>query len=113
MGRSYSLGHKVGFISKNSFREDLIRLIDFDEDLNGNNGKEYTRDEAIEKGYNSTVEFLVDEGIEKFGENQNAIDHLIDGALEQDDYYHSYQHTVIHNNKDNIYYVFISFMSGS
>jgi hypothetical protein len=113
MSKTYSLGHRVLQVSKNNFKQDLLELIDFDEDLIGTNGEDYTREEALEKGFDSTVAWLTNEAIEQFGETQVAIEHLIDRALGEDDYYHSYEHTINYNSNDGIFTVFISFMSGS
>lgn len=43
---------------------DLINFVgQFDGDLNGDNGPEYTFDSALELGYNSSIEYIVGESL--------------------------------------------------
>lgn len=95
MGMHLSLGHNFTHVSKELFRKHLINnVINFDEDINGNNGLEYTREEAKENGFKSTIEHLVHDAVEKYGETDSAIEYVIDGALGEDDYYEEYEYAV-------------------
>jgi hypothetical protein len=111
MGRTYSLGHTVRYISKGNYTNDLVDLIDFDEDLNGNNGHEYISEEAIKKGYDSDLEFKGHEAIGKFGESRKAIEYLIDETIGSQSYYHDVQYDII--EQETMYIVSIAYMSGS
>lgn len=37
-----------------------LSLLDTDDDFNGNNGKEYTWDEALKNGFDSSQEYVID-----------------------------------------------------
>jgi len=37
----------------------FIEMLDFDEDINGNNGDEYTSEEALKRGFESTLEMIL------------------------------------------------------
>ena len=45
---------------KEDIRNSLISLCDFDADMNGDNGKEFTYPLATKNGYESTAEWLAD-----------------------------------------------------
>lgn len=94
MGRP-SLGHSVSEITKLSFRSGLKGLCSFDEDLNGNNGEEYTKKEALEAGYSSTVEYEAVKAYKKHGVSEQAIFSVIEGTIGSDGYYHEYEYQVI------------------
>jgi hypothetical protein len=40
--------------------EELLNFCMFDEDLNGNNGEEYTQEEALASGFENSAEYIVD-----------------------------------------------------
>lgn len=55
--------HEIIKINNINDKEEILNTLSFigtDEDFNGNNGKEYTREEAIEKGFESTQEYVID-----------------------------------------------------
>lgn len=56
-------------------KETLLSIFDFDNDMNGNNGEDYTMDIALKKGYTSTNAYLVDKHIQSIStdEIENAI----------------------------------------
>jgi hypothetical protein len=95
MGRDLRLGHILVEIEKDNFVEDLINLFDFDEDINGNNGEEFTRTEALENGFNSTAEWVVTNSIEAHGQTKIAISGAIDSIFEEEDYYPEYKYGIV------------------
>lgn len=95
-----SLHHVLGKVSKDDFKNDLIALIDFDEDINGNNGIEYTRDEAVEKGYESTIEWAVTESVNELGMTEEAIKSAVDEAVGNDGHYENIE-VVVYEYSDH------------
>lgn len=61
------LGHVFKKIDKNNFQQDLINFFEFDNDISGSNGIEYTSKEALDAGYKSTAEFIVKQVIDSHG----------------------------------------------
>ena len=51
---------KVDIKDREDIRNSLISLCENDEDMNGNNGEEFTWTDALESGYSSSAEYLAD-----------------------------------------------------
>jgi hypothetical protein len=79
----------IGLISGTNLEEAKKELISFvsgfDGDLGGENGKEYTSEEALKSGYDSTIEFWVNESDQT--EVKPLIEEIMKGVTET---YYSY-----------------------
>lgn len=52
---------KQELFGEENYKENLFKLFDFDADVTGQNGKEYTDQEAIDNGYKTTLEMFIGE----------------------------------------------------
>lgn len=97
---------KVNMRDREDIRNSLISLCENDEDMNGNNGEEYTWTDALESGYSSSAEYLADTVM---GEHDNVVEMFRAFAKEfferNDNYYTLYRlETLIEND-----YLYVSF----
>lgn len=58
--------------------EELLEFCKFDGDLNGDNGEEYTMEEALAEGFENSAEYIVD----KARKETDSFKDMIDKALE-------------------------------
>lgn len=101
------LGHVFKKIDKNNFQQDLINFFEFDNDISGSNGIEYTSKEALDAGYKSTAEFIVKQVIDSHGETKKAIENAINSAIGNDGYYAEIKLEV--EELDDRYYVSLAY----
>lgn len=109
MSKSYYLGHGLVEMEKDNFENELYLLLDFNEDLNGSNGIEHTRAEAIQNGFKTTLDYIVNEAM-KYGATKKAIEYGIDEALSKDNYYDNYEFSILEN--DEKFIVAVSYIFG-
>lgn len=81
--------------SKENLKEDLKDMLEFDNDASGENGDEFTWDIALEKGFKTTIDYLVVTYTDLHGNTENAIKEILKAFLSGDSYYHEYDYSVI------------------
>lgn len=80
----------------------LISSIEgIDADLSGENGIEYTRAEAIENGFETTVEYIAD-NVKNIEDNEELIKAFYDECFKHDTYYSDYEYATLTNDNREI-----------
>jgi len=79
------LGHAASIVSRKTLAEDLIEFMD--EDFNGNNGSDFTSDEAIEAGCDSDYDFVLAKALEKGGTLEDIINFVLTKSHVDNHYY--------------------------
>lgn len=90
------------FIDKDSFKEGLYALVNFDNDVNGENGEEFTWKVALDNGYKTTIDYLVNESINKKGISQKTIEYILNTFFTKENHYEEYVFEVHDNNTEYI-----------
>lgn len=100
-----SLHLKVEKVKPNN-RESLLNALrnisDFDCDFTGENGEGYTWKDAIENGFNSNLEYLINE-VKDIEDDKTLINTFFDTWMNNDrNYYDEYEVQCINNNNGNV-----------
>ena len=77
-----TLGHKVVTVKT---KRDLIKL--FDEDDNGNNGREYLEEGAEVQGFDCNADYFINEHVGDRKLTVQRIENLVQEAYRDSDYY--------------------------
>lgn len=82
---------KISDKTRDAFYNALRELATIDDDFNGKNGDEYLWDEAKESGYQSNLDFLINEIIKKETNktDEELVQLFIGQWIDSDDYYKS------------------------
>lgn len=93
MSRDYSLVTRLEKVEAGN-REDLLTALanisDFDCDFNGENGIDYAWDETLEEGFESNLEYLLNE-VKDIEDDEECINAFIDEWIRNDNYYDEYE----------------------
>lgn len=93
MSREYNLYSSLVGVEKGN-REDLLKALknlgEFDCDFNGENGTEYTWEEALEQGFESNLEYVLNE-IKNIENDVDCVEKFISMWMGGDDYYSQYE----------------------
>jgi hypothetical protein len=86
-------------------KDDVLKALqNFDnEDFNGNNGKDFTRDVALENGFESTQEYILDKLQKSDLDAEDMIEDYLQELYGDDDYYYSYDYVLTQVNNTNTY----------
>ena len=100
-----SLYLKVENVKPNN-RESLLNALrnmsDFDCDFNGENGEDYTWEDAIENGFDSNLEYLINE-VKDIEDDETLINTFFDTWMDNDrNYYDEYEVQCISNSNGNV-----------
>jgi hypothetical protein len=91
--------------------EEIVPFISsFDADLSGENGEEYTSDEAKAAGFNSTIEYLVDEAKKTHDKLLAQLEHVLDEVESTYYDYYAYGYT-IEEHENNSFLVGFAYKS--
>lgn len=74
-----------------SDENDLLDFCNFDSDLNGDNGEEFTMEEAIEAGFDSSAEYIFDVAKKTSDNFEDMIRKALSAICETDETYLSYE----------------------
>lgn len=69
-----------------------LNSLETDEDFNGNNGKEFTRDIAIKNGYDNTQDYVIDKLRKSDKNGYDLIDAFLSEWVGSDCYYSAYEY---------------------
>ena len=95
------LGHAASIISRKTLAEDLIEFMD--EDFNGNNGPEYTSDEATKAGFESDYDFVLAKALEKGGTLEDIINFMLAKSHVDNHYYDDTSVIVVPIDEDSVF----------
>lgn len=115
MSREHNLYSYLIKVEKND-REDLLEtlrsLADFDNDFNGVNGIDYTWKEAIENGFESNLEYLLNE-VKDIKDDKECVEEFVDGWIKSDiNYYHDYNVDYLIDENGCIYAIALAVVCG-
>ena len=115
MSRHYNLYANLVEVEKGN-REDLLRALEFlsdnDCDFNGENGIKYAWEETKENGFESNLEYLLNE-VKDIKDDKECVDKFINTWMENDsNYYHSYEINYLIDEDKKIYAISLATMSG-
>lgn len=93
-----------GMVSERNLKEDLEGFFwDIDEDLNGNNGREYKSKECIERGFNCDLEMFIHDAIKKYEyEPSFAFESVCDDIYNSSSYYNKVEYKCIEPPRKDI-----------
>lgn len=98
----YSNLVKVEKGNRQSLLDALATISDFDADFIGDNGKEYNWDETDEAGFESNLDFLLNE-IKDIEDDNEAIQTFIEEWMGNDsNYYDEYSYDTINDDDGNV-----------
>lgn len=82
----------------------LIALSNFDnEDFNGNNGEEYTSEDAIKNGFESTKDYILNKLQKSNLDAEEIIEDYLEELYGNDSYYYYYDYVLTQINNTNTY----------
>lgn len=98
----YSNLVKVEKANRESLLEALTTMSDFDCDFNGENGIEYAWEETLENGFESNLEYLLNE-VKDIQDDSEAVQVFVETWMKMDeDYYNEYSHDTITDDNGNV-----------
>lgn len=71
--------------------EELLDFCMFDEDLSGNNGEEYTKEEALANGFENSAEYIVDVAKKETDSFEGMINKALELVCDTDEDYLSHE----------------------
>lgn len=90
-------------IIKQNEEIDLSQIFGFDEDFNGNNGEEFTSQEAIDNGFESDLEYHTYEAEELYPNDiEKMINHVLEEFLEINENYYDIEMDICDNGSETI-----------
>lgn len=97
-------------ISKENWKDELSNFIgEFDYDVSGKNGEEYVLYEALQNGFETTIEWWISTGLERYPDNIcDVIDYVL-GELENT-YSGQTGYMVHESDRHNCYIVSFAFL---
>ena len=93
MSREYSLHlytQKVEAGNRQSLLDALIGISEFDLDFNGQNGSDFTWDIALENGFESNMDYLINE-VKDIEDDKECVNTFIKVWCGKDSYYEQYE----------------------
>lgn len=88
--------------NRESLLNALRNMSDFDCDFNGENGEDYTWKEAIENGFNSNLEYLIND-VKDIEDDELCVGTFFHEWMDRDrNYYDEYEVQCISNSKGNV-----------
>lgn len=104
----YSNLVKVEKGNRESLLEALAVMSDFDCDFNGENGVEYAWEETLENGFESNLEYLLNE-VKDVQDDNEAVQVFVETWMKMDeDYYNEYSFDTITDDDGNVLAVSIA-----
>lgn len=93
-------------------KEDLLNalkssIVEIDLDLSGENGIEYTRADALDNGFETTIEYIAD-NVKNIEDNEELVKAFYDECFQHDTYYSHYEYATLTNDSGVIYAIAIS-----
>ena len=79
----------------------LRNMADFDMDFNGDNGEDYTWEEALEKGFESNLEYVIDE-VKDIENDEECVKTFFEEWMENDGYYAEYEVNCLTDTKGRV-----------
>lgn len=114
MSREYSLYTSLVEVEKGN-RQDLLKafenLSNFDYDFNGENGLEYAWKETVKAGFESNLEYVLNE-VKDIKDDVECVEKFVSMWLDSDDYYHEHELNYLADNDGKIYVISLSAMTG-
>ena len=104
MSREYSLVTKLEKVKagdRNSLLCALRSIADFDCDFNGENGEDYTWDDALENGFESNLEYLINE-VKDIEDDEECVNAFIKEWINSDMYYDEYDVNCLTDTKGRV-----------
>lgn len=102
--------HEIIKINDINNKDEILETLSFvetDEDFNGNNGEEFTWEEALENGFESSQEYVIDKLRKSDLTGEELVREFFEEWLGNDGYYDDYDiETEMINNKKCVCSVF-------
>lgn len=89
----------------------LSSIADFDMDFNGENGEDYTWDEALENGFESNLEYLINE-VKDIEDDEECVKTFFKEWLDNDGYYAEYEVNCLTDTKGRVIAIGFATMCG-
>lgn len=102
---------KVEAGNRQSLLDALIGISGFDLDFNGENGDDYTWDIALENGFESNLEYLINE-VKDIEDDKECVDTFIEEWIDKDSYYDQYEVNYLTDEKGRITVISFATMCG-
>lgn len=98
--------------NRESLLETLKSLSDFDCDFNGDNGTDYAWEETLEAGFESNLEYMLNE-VKDIENDVDCVELFVNAWMETDmDYYSAYQLDYLTDSNGNIIVINLAVMTG-
>ena len=79
----------------------LRNIANFDMDFNGENGEDYTWEEALENGFESNLEYVID-GVKDIENDEECVRTFFEEWMENDGYYAEYEVNCLTDTKGRV-----------
>ena len=114
MSTTYNLYSNLVEVEKGN-REDLLQALaslgDFDCDFNGENGIEYAWEETLKNGFESNLEYLLNE-VKNIDNDIDCVEKFISMWMDEDNYYYEHDLNCLADNDGNVYAISLAAMVG-
>lgn len=98
--------------NRENLLEALKKLADFDCDFNGENGIEYAWEETIKNGFESNMEYLLNE-VKDIQDDLQCVTEFVDTWMDMDsDYYTDYELKCLTDTEGNVTVISFSVLAG-
>jgi hypothetical protein len=114
MSREYNLHFgmkKVEAGNRQSLLDTLAGMSEFDCDFSGDNGNEYAWDVTLEKGFESNLEYLLNE-VKDIEDDGECIDTFFEEWMGKDSYYAKYEVNYLTDEKGRVVVIGFATMCG-
>ena len=91
--------------------ETLRNIADFDMDFNGENGEDYTWEEALENGFESNLEYVINI-VEDIENDEECVRAFFEEWMENDGYYTEYEVDCLTDAKGRVIAIGFAAMCG-
>ena len=111
-----SLGFKIAPVegtSSEDIKAALLCLAEEDCDFSGENGPDYLWENVSKEGYDSNAEYLADTVLKDGSSYEDAIRDYIEGWLDSDGYYHTYEYKIIKDKQGKITHIALAYTYSS
>lgn len=114
MSRDFNLHlytRKVEAGNRQSLLDALIGISEFDLDFNGENGDDYTWDIALENGFESNMDYLINE-VKDIEDDEECVDTFVEEWCSKDSYYEQYEVVCMTDDENRVIAISFATMCG-
>ena len=89
----------------------LRNIADFDMDFNGDNGEDYTWEEALENGFESNLEYVIDY-VKDIESDEECVETFFKEWMDNDGYYAEYDVNCLTDSKGRVTAISFAYVCG-